>query len=87
MSERWTPEALRTVLQDTLRTVFRNPDLVITSQTTAADIKGWDSLSHVRLMIAIEKKFGVRFQAREVGEFNNIGDLLALLQAKTHAAA
>ena len=49
---------------------------------TSDDIEGWDSIGHVRMILAAEKKFGVRFQPSEVTGFSNLGDLVALIAAK-----
>jgi acyl carrier protein len=50
--------------------------------TTANDIEEWDSLSHIRLIVAIERKFNVRFKNSEIESLKRVGDLVALVQAK-----
>lgn len=50
--------------------------------TTAPQVPGWDSLSHVRVLAAVEKEFGVRFRGLEVLRFKNVGDLQALVDRK-----
>ena len=45
----------------------------------ADDVDGWDSLAHVRLMLTVERSFGVKFTAAEIGRMKNVGDLVALL--------
>lgn len=57
-------------------------DLVLTAETTADQVDGWDSLAHVRLVIAIEQAFGIRFDTTEIAGLANIGDLLALIERK-----
>jgi acyl carrier protein len=69
-------------LQTVFRDGFDDDDLVLTPQTTAADVPGWDSLRHVVLMVAVEQRFGVRFSVQELPELNNIGDLVRLIAAK-----
>lgn len=54
---------LTAVFQD----VFDEDDLALTPQTTADDVDGWDSLSHIRLVLAVSKAFGVKFSASEIG--------------------
>ena len=57
-------------------------DHVVTANTTASDIEEWDSLSHVRLIVAIERKFGIRFNNSEIGSLMNVGDLVRLIDAR-----
>jgi acyl carrier protein len=50
--------------------------------TTANDIEEWDSLSHIRLIVAIERKFKIKFKNSEIESLKRVGDLVALVQAK-----
>jgi acyl carrier protein len=54
----------------------------VTPDTTANDIEEWDSLSHIRLIVAIERKFNVKFKNSEIEALKRVGDLVALVQAK-----
>ncbi len=72
-------------LLDVFRGVFKNPDLEITDDLTADDIKDWDSLRHISLINAVEEKFGIRFKNSELVRMRCIGDLRALV--KIHEAA
>lgn len=69
-------------LQTIFADVLDEDDLVLTPQTTAQDVDGWDSLSHVRLVLTVEKAFGVKLSAGEIGRLKNVGDLIVLLQAR-----
>lgn len=51
-------------------------------ELTADQVEGWDSLNHVRLMLAIEQQFGVKFSINEWSGLTNIGELIALLERK-----
>lgn len=64
------------------RDLFEDDELLVDRKTTAADVPGWDSLMHVRLILGMEKAFGVRFTSSEVGSLKNVGDLLDLLGRK-----
>jgi acyl carrier protein len=55
---------------------------VLTSKTSAADIADWDSLTHVRLILSVEKAFDVKFSAAEVANFKNVGDLVSLIAVR-----
>jgi len=49
---------------------------------TAHDVTGWDSISHVKLILAVEREFGIRFNLREINSFQNVGDLVNAIQSK-----
>jgi len=54
----------------------------VTDATVAADVPGWDSLSHINVVLAVEKHFGVRFKSVEVLRLKNVGDLQRLVDSK-----
>jgi acyl carrier protein len=72
-------------LQDVFRKVLNQPSLVLTRELTAADVKGWDSLKHIELIVSVEGLFGVRFKTAEVGSLNNVGDLIDKVTSKLAA--
>lgn len=55
--------------------VLENDGIVVKHETTAADIAEWDSLNHIALVVAIEKKFGIQFTAKEIQDFKNVGEM------------
>jgi acyl carrier protein len=69
-------------LTGVFRDVFDEDDLALTPQTTADDVDGWDSLSHVRLVLAVSKAFGVKFSASEIGSLKNVGEFADLIEKK-----
>jgi len=69
-------------LNGIFQTVFENDEINIRPEMTANDIDGWDSLSHVNLILAVEEGFGIRFTAKELLTFKNIGDLLHGIENK-----
>lgn len=67
-------------LNEVFRRVFDDPSLNVTSDTTAEDVAGWDSLSHVNLIVAVEQTFGIKISKRELLALQNVGDLLACVE-------
>ncbi|HEY1708094.1 MAG TPA: acyl carrier protein [Rhizomicrobium sp.] len=57
----------------------------LTEATTASDVKGWDSLHHVRIMLALERKFGFQWDDEEVTDLKNVGDLYTAIHGKISA--
>jgi acyl carrier protein len=80
---------VRAALQDIFRQVFDDPDLVLTDQLTAADVDGWDSMSHIDLLIAVERHFGIRFATAEMSRLKdpdqNVGTFVDLIHQKLQA--
>ena len=69
-------------LNKIFRTVFDDEDITVNDASTAADVDGWDSLSHVNLIIAIERKFKIKFTTKELLTFKNVGDLRRAIESK-----
>ena len=65
--------------------VLDNPAISLTEQTTAKDIEEWDSLSHIQLVVAIERHFHIRFNASEIQSWKNIGDMTRSISTKLNA--
>ena len=74
--------AVYSKLTGVFRDVFDEDDLALTPQTTADDVDGWDSLSHIRLVLAVSKAFGVKFSASEIGSLKNVGEFADLIEKK-----
>lgn len=55
--------------------VLDDEDIVLKATDTANDIEDWDSLSHIQLVVAIEKHFKVKFTASEIAKFKNVGEM------------
>ena len=76
---------LRNTLNGIFCEVFDDDDINISPEMTANDIDGWDSLSHVNLIVAIENSFNIRFSQKELLTFKNVGDLLNSIRIKTNS--
>lgn len=69
-------------VQEVFRDELEVEDLVLTDETTADDVEEWDSLSHVQLVVALEKAFGIKFTSREILSWDNVGDLVDCISKK-----
>ena len=71
-------EKITPIFQD----IFDEDDLELSPEMTAADVEEWDSLNHIRLIVAVEEFFDAKFSTAEVGELRNVADFVALIQSK-----
>lgn len=55
--------------------VFDNDHILISETTTPDEVEEWDSLSHIQLVVALEKAFGTRFTAAEIQQWQKVGDI------------
>lgn len=69
-------------VQTIFRDVLDNEEIVLTDETMANDIEEWDSLSHIQLIVAIEKAFGVKFTSLEIKELGDVGDMCQCIERK-----
>lgn len=69
-------------LTSVFREVFDDESLEVGLGTTAKDVDGWDSLTHIRLMLNVERSFGCRLTASEIGRLKSVGDLVEVLVTK-----
>lgn len=71
---------------DELKTIFEmvfdQTGLVVTPETTSNDVEGWDSMSHVTMLLAVEDHFGIEFKSFEIANLKNVGALVALVEKK-----
>ena len=62
--------------------VLDDSQIILSATLTASDVDGWDSLNHVRLVLAVQKAFGIKFSASEIGKLSNVGEFVQLIEAK-----
>jgi acyl carrier protein len=72
-------------LTEIFREVFDDDDVTLSPELTADDVEGWDSLSHVNLIVTIETRFDIKFNQKELLTFKNVGDLMASIEGKLSA--
>ena len=69
-------------INEIFRVTLDNEEVVIEDTTQATDVDEWDSLTHIQLVVAIEKHFKIRFTSKEIQSWKNIGELINCIQEK-----
>ena len=77
-----TTEQIYSQLTEIFRDLFDDDSIVLKQETTAADIREWNSFNHINLIVAAEMKFKVKFNTAELESLRNVGSLVDVIKAK-----
>ena len=69
-------------LSEIFHDLFDDDSIAVTPELSAKDVDGWDSLTHIRLILTIEKAFKIKFTTSEIGKLENVGELVTLIKAR-----
>jgi len=69
------------------RSVFNDPGLELTARSTADEVPGWDSMTHITLIVEAECRYGILFQAAEIESLHSVGELVRAIEVKCPPAA
>ena len=75
------PEILKRI-ESVVREVLGRPEIGLRPDTTAEAVDGWDSLSHIQIVVGLERVFIIRFSAAELIDYQNVGALANGIQRK-----
>ncbi len=76
-------DSVRDRLTEVFRRSFGDPSIIVSDELRASDVEGWDSLSHINMIYAVEKAFKIRFTTGEIAGLKNAGELVRLIERKT----
>jgi acyl carrier protein len=82
MPSSMTVRPLMAEVTEIFRTVLNQPELELTPRSTADEVLGWDSMTHITLLVEAECRFGIEFQAAEVEAVHSVGELMRAIQTK-----
>lgn len=74
-----TREEVYEYLNEVFRYIFDDDSITVQDETTADDIEDWDSFEHINLVIAVEKKFQIKFTVGEANEMKNVGEMVDII--------
>ena len=77
-----TREEIFKNLNEVFRDVFDDEEITVDENTTSNDIEDWDSLEHINLIVAVEKKFGMKFSMGEVTTMKNVGEMADIISSR-----
>ena len=70
-------------VEEICRDIFEDDQLTVSEETSAADVEGWDSLTHLSLVNELEEAFGIAFTLDEVTNSRKLGDLISAIEKHT----
>jgi acyl carrier protein len=82
MTTQINPDQIKTELTGIFRQVFDDPSLTLREDMTASEVEGWDSLSHITLIVSIERSFHIKLTLAEIQRLNDVGALIRLIHQK-----
>ncbi len=77
-----TREEGLTQIIEVFKDVLDDQSITLSESTTASDVEDWDSLNHIQLVVAVEKKFKVRFTSKEIQSWANVGEMITCILSK-----
>jgi acyl carrier protein len=63
-------------LNSIFQEVFDDPQLVVEANTSSSDLLNWDSVAQVKLVLAVEEAFSIRFTSDELSNMHTVGDFM-----------
>jgi acyl carrier protein len=68
-------------IKNVMAAVFGIAPEQISDDASPHDIKGWDSIKHMNLVLALEEEFGIQFEDAEIPSLVSFQIIAATVQA------
>ena len=65
--------------------VFKQPVATLADRSSEADTEGWDSLSFLEFIVALESRFNFSFPPRDLMRIRTLGDACRIVESKINA--
>jgi acyl carrier protein len=78
MQNKEIAEGLTEIFHD----LFGHDAIVLTRETSARDVEGWDSIKHISLIVAVEERFGIKLRTADIDRLSNVGDMEDMIRSK-----
>jgi len=72
-------EEIKVRMEQVFRRTLNNRSIVLVNDLSAADVEGWDSLSHMLLIAEIEREFEIKFKLKDLSAIRNVGDIIDIV--------
>jgi acyl carrier protein len=69
-------------VREIIISVLKHEGFVLRDDLVAAEVDGWDSLTHMIIITTIEKEFNIKFKLKELNKLKTAGTLIELIQSK-----
>ena len=69
-------------LNEVFRDFFDDDEIELTPETTAEDIEDWDSLEHINIIHAVERRFGMKFKMGEISTMKCVGEMVDIILSR-----
>ncbi|MCL6294976.1 acyl carrier protein [Jejuia spongiicola] len=62
--------------------ILEHNNFQLKDETTADDVDGWESITHMMIISEIEKTFSIKFKLMDLMNMNSVGDLLNTIESE-----
>ncbi|WP_074406514.1 MULTISPECIES: acyl carrier protein [Aquimarina] len=75
-------EEILSKVKEAFVSVLEHDNFQLADETTADDVDGWESVTHMMIISEVEKSFGIKFKLMDLMNMNNVGDLIRTIESE-----